>query len=570
MKAVQKRQTDSEQENVAQLWEPSAPSHHDRLKPQRGFLIRKQKETRVSEGHINTRLLVISDIHANIASPQEAPGDCASADVMICCGDITDNSEIHEYRRVIDMLSKFTAPLKLVVAGNHDGTLDTKGFWDESNWRYKRWPYKRSNESAKIHGTQGEARRLLERAGLTVLDEGHHSFSLANGAELKVYASPATPARASRYRAFQYRKGEKYDFKIDLNVDVAITHGPPKDIRDPDPTGEAYKGCEFLFDSIARARPRLHCFGHNHGGWGASFVEWKDKTGNEQLRTKESMVYREKELLSIEDIDPAPSAKDSWIRGNGDQVKRELAKTRCVPTSHCAADEDFIEKGRHTLFVNASWKGVDKFGSRRHAQWPWLVDIELPEQRDDVNFANTGENLDVQASRIRRESDDPPTKELSDGVGPTNIEQLQRLTRELSTGEADTEPKAPRQTAIGAGNESTEVDRRGSYRFQAPNRKLEAESWRRCTTVAEQPAGRQTGLEAPSRQLESMPMKDAIEYTGPSTPPGLSSGRLSWLPRSGGVNEKYGFLKGKDRNTSGPWRRGPDASCKSSWRTLPL
>lgn len=394
MNTIQKSQTDARQENVGAHWEPSGPSQDDGPEiPQRRSLIRKQKETRVTEGHLNTRFLVISDIHANIATPEEVPGGCASADVMICCGDITDNSETHEYKQVIDMLSEFPAVLKLVIAGNHDGTLDMEGFWDDNSWRYKRWPYRRSNKSANIHGNQGEARRLLERAGLIVLDEGHHRFALANGAKLKIYASPATPARASRYRAFQYRKGEKYDFKIDLDVDVAITHGPPKDIRGPDPTGEAYKGCEYLFGPIARARPRLHCFGHNHGGWGATFVEWKDETGDGLLRTKESMVYCEKELLSLEDIDPAPSGKDAWSRENGDQGKGKLAKTRCVSTSHCAEDEDFIEKGRHTLFVNASWTGVSKSGSGQHTQWQWLVDIELPEQREDVDLATTGEVL---------------------------------------------------------------------------------------------------------------------------------------------------------------------------------
>lgn len=187
---------------------PSSQDNDDKPKsPQLEAVIKDQKETRVSEGHVSTRFFIISDIHTEIFKPDEVPkGAAAAADVMICCGDLTDNSELHEYRSIVDMLSKVAAPLKLVVAGNHDGTLDSEGFWDTNNWRYKRWPRRKSDKAAKLFGNTGEARLILEQGGFIVLDEGHHKFPLGNGAELRVYASPATPKRASRYRAFQYRR----------------------------------------------------------------------------------------------------------------------------------------------------------------------------------------------------------------------------------------------------------------------------------------------------------------------------------------------------------------------------
>ena len=36
-------------------------------------------------------------------------------------------------------------------------------------------------------------------------------------------------------------------------------------------------GCPDLFGAIARARPRLHCFGHIHDGWGAKMVTWRER-----------------------------------------------------------------------------------------------------------------------------------------------------------------------------------------------------------------------------------------------------------------------------------------------------
>ena len=46
------------------------------------------------------------------------------ADVAIHCGDLTAESNIDEYRASVQFLWALNAPLKLVIAGNHDFTLD--------------------------------------------------------------------------------------------------------------------------------------------------------------------------------------------------------------------------------------------------------------------------------------------------------------------------------------------------------------------------------------------------------------------------------------------------------------
>ncbi|ROV93797.1 hypothetical protein VSDG_06959 [Cytospora chrysosperma] len=397
MYTIERLQEEPTQEDKGPYTETNRSSQDDDDKPKSPQLepvIKDQRETKVTEGHVNTRFFIISDIHTEVFKPDEVPeGAAAAADVMICCGDLTDNSELHEYRRIVGMLSKVAAPLKLVVAGNHDGTLDIEGFWDASNWRYKRWPQRKSDKAAKLFGNIGEARLILEQEGFIVLGEGHHKFPLGNGAELRVYASPATPNRASRYRAFQYKKNRGHGFRIDQDVDVVITHGPPKGILDPDPLGTKYRGCDELFDAIARARPRLHCFGHNHGGWGATLVKWNYETGGEELKTKDSAMHHETELMSLKDMQPVMCGTDTWSKEIGDRRKRELAKARCVPTSHCTSDRFFVRKDKHTLFVNASWSKVIRNDQGQYTQWPWLVDIEIPKQREKVVFANVdGEN----------------------------------------------------------------------------------------------------------------------------------------------------------------------------------
>lgn len=50
------------------------------------------------------------------------------ADVAIHCGDLTEESKLEEYRASIQLLKDIHAPLKLVIAGNHDFTMDIPAF----------------------------------------------------------------------------------------------------------------------------------------------------------------------------------------------------------------------------------------------------------------------------------------------------------------------------------------------------------------------------------------------------------------------------------------------------------
>ncbi|KAK4145082.1 uncharacterized protein C8A04DRAFT_27079 [Dichotomopilus funicola] len=86
------------------------------------------------------------------------------------------------------------------------------------------------------YGSFGEARRLFDIGNhddgdndIVFLDEGVHHFDLQNGARLTVYASPFT---LEADWGFQYRRGEDHEFAIGDEVDVVITHGPPKDVLD--------------------------------------------------------------------------------------------------------------------------------------------------------------------------------------------------------------------------------------------------------------------------------------------------------------------------------------------------
>lgn len=147
---------------------------------------------------VKTRVLIISDTHCASLSgarhddtlPFTSPlPDC---DLLIHCGDLTHEGTIEQYHCTLDMLKEINAPIKLVIAGNHDLSLDEDFVLGHMH---------------KNHQTQAEADELVKEArhlwshpngrarleGITFLDEGVHQIRLLNGAVVRLYASPYTP-----------------------------------------------------------------------------------------------------------------------------------------------------------------------------------------------------------------------------------------------------------------------------------------------------------------------------------------------------------------------------------------
>lgn len=71
---------------------------------------------------------------------------------------------------------------------------------------------------------------------------------------------------------FNYPHGEDYFADLNRQFDVVITHGPPKIVLDKCIGG--YVGCPSLARALAVAKPKLHCFGHIHEGYGTTAIDW--------------------------------------------------------------------------------------------------------------------------------------------------------------------------------------------------------------------------------------------------------------------------------------------------------
>lgn len=319
-------------------------------------------------GLVKTRFFILSDTHGVDLEKKKKYRD--PADVAVRCGDLTEEPKLEEFRTSLRLLNDVQAPLKLVIAENHDFTLD------EPIFRVKVAKSQQPIDLVKKEfGDYGEARQLFEdakSAGIIFLDEGTHQFTLANGAKLSIYASPFTPSLGEGEWGFQYPRSEGHGFQIKQGVDLVMTHGPPKGILDYT-VDKQRAGCPDLFSAIARACPRLHCFGHIHEGWGAKMVTWR-----EQLTEKPSHftdIDNDKSTV-IETLRSRHHGKFDTEEMKEEKSKRvrDLWQQNCYATSHCGDDAVPLEYESQTLFVNAAIQSSQE----DLLQLPWLVDIELP------------------------------------------------------------------------------------------------------------------------------------------------------------------------------------------------
>ncbi|ATY63144.1 Metallophosphoesterase [Cordyceps militaris] len=329
---------------------------------------------------VKTSVLILSDTHG-MTLEGRAP-DQIKADVCIHAGDLTEESKLEEFRSAIALLRKINAPLKLVIAGNHDFTLDTAIF--KAKIQAVQPPLE--PELVKtFYGDYEEAGKLFTDAaqdGIHLLNEGTHDFCLQNGGKLRVYASPYTPSLGDW--GFQYHPNLGHDFAIEEDTHIVVTHGPPRGILDRTNNRER-AGCPDLFAAVARARPQVHCFGHIHEGWGAKMVAWRGTLSETPsfLTDIDNAASSLIEQLSTVHETRFDTPEEAGLKRK--KLKEYTAQKCCsVPTvsEHIA--------GKKTLFVNASIKGE----SDEDLQLPWLVDVMLP-RGSELTVPLSGQTDDI-------------------------------------------------------------------------------------------------------------------------------------------------------------------------------
>ncbi|CAI4218269.1 unnamed protein product [Parascedosporium putredinis] len=340
--------------------------------------------------------------HTATRSPFHLP--LPAVDVLIHCGDLTKRSSAEEYRSTMAAIRQVQAPVKIIIAGNHDLSLHQQFVKDNMN--------ENVSKSQRALAFHAEAKHIVAGSkDVTYLEEGTHEVSLPNGARLRLYTSPWTPSYGGW--AFQYEGS--HNFSIPAGIDVAVTHGPPLGIQDSASNGD-YAGCPMLFNSIQKARPRIHCFGHIHEAWGGYYAHWASPEGtpwqqatgsgrspggshpsytsgtyndlhfdyddsNSDVsmpdappRTLEALDQaRSRAVETVDSLRLLDKDSDKEMAHKRERYARHSAEGCCRVDVSPEGDAP-VERGKQTLFLNAA------ILDRRYkiAHFPWLVEIDLP------------------------------------------------------------------------------------------------------------------------------------------------------------------------------------------------
>ena len=163
------------------------------------------------------------------------------ADVLIHCGDMTGNGGIKaitEFMEWFSSLDKFKH--KIVVAGNHD------------------WLFERANL---------RAREVVPDNVVYLEDEE----VVIDG--VKFYGTPVQKIFCNWAFNRSEPKMAQHWAAIPDDTDVLITHSPPYGILDNVPWSGNQGSPSLYKEVVERIRPKVHCFGHIHEGYGFKLMD---------------------------------------------------------------------------------------------------------------------------------------------------------------------------------------------------------------------------------------------------------------------------------------------------------
>ena len=177
------------------------------------------------------KAVVLSDNHTDYDF--ETP----EGDLLIHCGDFTFHGNPKEMEKFKNYLKEQEHEHKLFIFGNHEKVDKEITYWREY---------------------------LEDGTGAKCIHEKEHEI---NG--LKFFGSSYTPQFMNWGFMQDEETRERYWKHMLDDMDVLVTHGPPKGIMDKIESGISI-GCEYLREFVDRVKPKYHFFGHNHAGAGVT------------------------------------------------------------------------------------------------------------------------------------------------------------------------------------------------------------------------------------------------------------------------------------------------------------
>lgn len=158
-------------------------------------------------------------------------------DMLIFAGDMCNTGTLEEAISFAKWLELLPHKYKIVIPGNHDRILET---------------------NPQI------AKDLFDNISYYLIDQ------MIEIEGIRFYGSPWTP-KFGRWSFMLNKEQIKQKWEIvPKDIDILITHGPPKEILDTT-YSEDDAGCPYLLDRIKEIKPKYHIFGHIHEAYGTRY-----------------------------------------------------------------------------------------------------------------------------------------------------------------------------------------------------------------------------------------------------------------------------------------------------------
>jgi Icc-related predicted phosphoesterase len=180
------------------------------------------------------KIFAISDTHGKHEQVQIPQG----TDMLIHAGDFS-NAKLpimnsNEVNLFLIWLEQQPVKYKVIIAGNHDTSIESRFF----------------------------TKKDFKDRGIIYLE--HESIEIEG---IKIFGSPYTPEYNNwAFNRSRNKLGRIWD-SIPDDIDVLITHGPPKGILDSasrDKNLNENVGCSALLKKVLKVEPKIHITGHIH------------------------------------------------------------------------------------------------------------------------------------------------------------------------------------------------------------------------------------------------------------------------------------------------------------------
>lgn len=180
------------------------------------------------------KIFAISDTHGRHEQVQIPEG----TDMIIHAGDFSNVKSPalnhNEVNLFLIWLEQQPVKYKVIIAGNHDTSIESR-FINKEDFQNRNIIYL-EHELVEIEG-------------------------------IKIFGSPYTPEFCNwAFNRARNKIGRIWD-TIPDDIDILITHGPPKSILDSasrDRHVSEHVGCSALLKRVLKIQPKYHIFGHIH------------------------------------------------------------------------------------------------------------------------------------------------------------------------------------------------------------------------------------------------------------------------------------------------------------------